>query len=39
MKTKGVLHSFSPFVFTWPGAKKAIYAWTDSLSHPKNGFY
>ncbi|MED1598330.1 hypothetical protein [Bacillus pseudomycoides] len=26
MKTKGVLHSFSPFVFTWPGAKKAMTA-------------
>jgi len=26
MKIKGVLHSFSPFVFTWPGAKKAMTA-------------
>jgi len=34
MKTKADLHSFSPFVFTWHGAKKGsdrFYAWPDPL--------
>lgn len=38
MKTKRNLHSFSPFVFTWHGAKKGsdrFYAWLDDLSHLK----
>ncbi|PEB40865.1 hypothetical protein COM49_01280 [Bacillus pseudomycoides] len=38
MKTKEVLHSFSPSVFTWHGAKKGTdrsYPRTDALSHLK----
>jgi len=42
MKINGDFHSFSPFVFTWHGAKKGpdrLYAWADALSHlKKKGF-
>ncbi|PDY45583.1 hypothetical protein CON99_11065 [Bacillus pseudomycoides] len=38
MKTKEVLHSFSPSVFTWHGAEKGtdrFYPWSYSLSRLK----
>ncbi|PGE98782.1 hypothetical protein COE80_14190 [Bacillus pseudomycoides] len=38
MKINGDFHSFSPFIFTWHGAKKGpdrFYAWADTLSHLK----